>query len=110
MLKKIALAAVLFAGACIGDGVDGSSGPLPKDPTADPSGPDTTTPGATFARERQPDPETPLPVCDLLPADDSACAHACDPDGLVSYIPAGTCATFKCPLADGTTYLTGGCN
>lgn len=110
MLKKIAITAVLFASACIGDGVDGSPASLPTDETPAPDGTTKVPAPETFARERQPDPETPSPVCDLLPADDSACAHACDPDGLVSYIPAGTCATFKCPLADGTTYLTGGCN
>lgn len=49
-------------------------------------------------------------VCDLLPNDDSACAHACDPDAVEAAIPPGTCAVLECPLTDGTTYRTGGCN
>jgi hypothetical protein len=109
MLKKIAVAGVLFASACIGDGVDGSAGSLPTVESPDPS--TTMVSTDSLQRERQPDPEaTPEGLCDLLPDDDSACAHACDPDGLFGYIPEGTCATFKCPLADGTTYVTGGCN
>ena len=49
-------------------------------------------------------------VCDLLPDDDSACAHACDADVVEQYIPVGTCAVLECPLSDGTIYRTGGCN
>lgn len=49
-------------------------------------------------------------VCSLLPDDDSACAHACDPVALLTHIPAGTCVTLECPLTDGTSYRTGACN
>jgi len=49
-------------------------------------------------------------LCNLLPDDDSACAHACDPAAFADAIPEGTCAVFDCPLSDGTIYRTGGCN
>jgi hypothetical protein len=49
-------------------------------------------------------------VCDLLPDDDSACAHACDPAALETLIPEGTCAMLECPLTSGGVYRTGGCN
>ncbi len=49
-------------------------------------------------------------ACYQLPDDGSACAHACDQAALESFIPAGTCATFECPLADGTVMRVGGCN
>lgn len=49
-------------------------------------------------------------VCRLLPADDSACAHACDPVALKAYIPRGTCASFNCTLTDGSLFRIGGCN
>lgn len=48
--------------------------------------------------------------CDMLPADDSACAHACDPDALGAFIPPGTCVIFDCPLTDGTSVRVGGCS
>jgi hypothetical protein len=48
--------------------------------------------------------------CDLLPQDDSACAHACEPDVLLTFVPAHQCITFKCALTDGETLYTGGCN
>lgn len=108
MLKKIFAVAAIFASACIGDGLSGSPGSLPTDETPDPG--TETVPVSSIARERLPDPTSSQPVCDLLPQDDSACAHACEPNALLGYIPAGTCATFTCPLADGTTYMTGGCN
>src|SRR3982750_1731906 len=82
MLKKIAVAAVLFASACIGDGDDGTAGPVPTEPSPVP-GTEAAPPVGSLTRERQPDPETPQPVCDLLPDDDSACAHACDPNALL---------------------------
>lgn len=47
--------------------------------------------------------------CAQLPQDGSACAHACDPVALEAFIPEGTCATFECPLADGTVVRVGGC-
>ena len=110
--KSVAIAAVVFATACIDDGVHGTQGSLPTDESADDTGMDTPadTPVAAVAdRPREPD-ETQLPQCDLLPQDDSACAHACDEDALLEYIPEGTCASFTCPLSDGTTLVTGGCN
>ncbi len=49
-------------------------------------------------------------VCKLLPAGDGACAHACDPVALATFIPEGTCATFTCTLTDGSEFRAGGCN
>ena len=54
--------------------------------------------------------ETTPSVCELLPDDNSACAHACDADVVEQYIPVGTCAVLECTLTDGTVYRTGGCN
>jgi hypothetical protein len=47
--------------------------------------------------------------CAQLPNDGSACAHACDQAALEQFIPPGTCATFECPLPDGTVMRVGGC-
>ncbi len=57
----------------------------------------------TFAAESTPS------QCAMLPADDSACAHACDPVALQEFIPDGTCVIFDCPLTDGTNVRVGGC-
>jgi len=51
-----------------------------------------------------------LDVCGQLPQDDSACAHACEPDVLLTFIPKHSCVTFKCTLTDGGEMFTGGCN
>jgi len=114
MLKKIVAATVaVFASACIiDDGVKGTPGSISTDKTPDDPSDDTpqdepTT--VTATRQRQPSPNDPA-MCSLLPQDDSACAHACDEGALLGYIPEGTCATFSCPLSDGTTLVTGGCN
>jgi hypothetical protein len=65
----------------------------------------------TAARSSPQDPTDPdLDVCNMLPDDDSACAHACDPVALSAFIPEGTCVTFTCTLTDGSEYRTGGCN
>lgn len=48
--------------------------------------------------------------CALLPTDGSACAHACDSEAIKQFVPEGTCATFECPLSDGSTLRAGGCN
>jgi len=105
MLKKIAIASVIFASACIDDGVGGDPGPIPADKEPLPSEQELEqTP-----RERTPDMAI-VPACNEFPQDDSACAHACDQDALLSYIPEGTCMTFSCPMKDGSTYVTGGCN
>ena len=85
MLAKVAAAAVLIAVACSDN--NGLT-------AADAEGSSLT------------DPKT----CALLPNDDSACAHACDEDALRAFILHGTCATFSCPLRDGTTLVVGGCN
>jgi hypothetical protein len=103
MLKKIAIVSVIFASACIGDGVGGDPGPIPTDKGLSPSE------QGLSSREGVPDMDR-APECADLPQDDSACAHACDEDALLSYIPEGTCATFSCPLANGETYVMGGCN
>ncbi len=65
----------------------------------------------TIARSSPQDPIDPDPdICNKLPDDDSACAHACDPVALSAFIPEGTCVTFTCTLTDGSQYRTGGCN
>lgn len=106
MLKKIGIMSVVFASACIGDGVEGDPGALYTDKGISPSEQETSE---LTARESLPDPEEPA-FCAMLPQDGGACAHACDEDALLTFIPEGTCATFACPLSDGTTHVTGGCN
>lgn len=39
-------------------------------------------------------------VCAVLPVD-GPCSHACDVATLVSFVPVGTCAVFRCDLLDG---------
>jgi hypothetical protein len=79
-------------------------------PTAEPVQEDGDAKGAypRFANDNERDPD--LDVCELLPVGDGACAHACDPVALATFIPAGTCVTFTCTLTDGSPYRTGGCN
>ena len=48
-------------------------------------------------------------ICNLLPVD-GACAYACDPDKMMSFIPEGACALIPCTLTDGTNFNAGGCN
>jgi hypothetical protein len=103
MLTKVLFASVVLLSACIEDGVEGTPGSLPTEETT-PAEPDV----GKLAREQ--DQLDQVHLCDLLPTDDGACAHACDADALRAYVPAGTCASFACPLADGTTYHTGACN
>ncbi|HSD89179.1 MAG TPA: hypothetical protein VLB44_16740 [Kofleriaceae bacterium] len=70
---------------------------------------ETAQPGTTHVVKRVDDqPDT--SVCAYLPKDDSACAHACEPDVLINYVPEGTCVTFLCDLTNGSQYKTGACN
>lgn len=39
-------------------------------------------------------------VCSVLPVD-GPCSHACDLATLVTFVPPGTCAVFRCALLDG---------
>jgi hypothetical protein len=103
MLVKTAWVSVVVCLGCIDDGVEGQAGSFPKEE------------GAIEDRMLEPvprekDPQATLDLCNKLAAGDGACAHACDPDTLIAYIPKGSCATFVCPLPDGTQYITGGCN
>ena len=89
MRKLVVIAAILFASACIDDGVDGSQSGLPSEKSADVQDP-STTPEVEFIstpRQRDPNNGTPAPICAMLPDDDSACAHACDSDALAQYVP-----------------------
>jgi hypothetical protein len=102
MLKLIATT-VLVLSACAVGGTDEL--PDANGNELDPAG-GATVPD-TYEGTWNPDEPS---VCDLLPDGDDACAHACEPGGLASYIPEGTCTTFVCTLTDGSTYTTGGCN
>jgi len=104
MWKKLLLAAAAISAAtCVGDGVEGMPGALPTDESP------PNAPLTVIERVTEQAPPTDKP-CEVLPSDDEACAHACDPDALVAYIPAGTCASFACPTRDGGYYVVGGCN
>jgi hypothetical protein len=106
MLKKIAIVSVIFASACIDDGVEGDPGALYTDKGISPSEEATSE---LTARESLPDPNE-APMCAMLPQEEGACAHACDQDALLEFIPKGSCASFSCTLTDGSTFVTGGCN
>jgi len=103
MLGKIMAASVIVFLSTCADGVDGTPGSLPTDETPD----DPTSGGDLPAGEQRLAKE--VDICTLLPTE-GACAHACDPDALADFVPPGTCASFMCPLTDGTTYHTGACN
>jgi hypothetical protein len=47
-------------------------------------------------------------VCAVLPVD-GPCSHACDFVTLVSFVPAGTCAVFRCDLLDGREIAVHAC-
>jgi hypothetical protein len=102
MLKLIALTAALFLSACVDE-----SGPTSTD-----SGDGEVT---ELTRQAPGDKSDDIEedgarnICDLLPTD-GACAHACNPEKMMTFVPEGTCAVFVCELTDGTTYNTGGCN
>lgn len=106
MLKLIATTALVLS-ACIADGIGGSPGPIPvedgKDSEPAPPEPDMQNFAGDSAADDSID-------CALLPEGDDACAHACDPDGLLGYIPEGTCVKFECTQTDGRPFSTGGCN
>ena len=103
MLGKLMAACVLIFLPTCADGVEGMPGSLPTEETPDDTG------------DSAPEPSGELPIfsdvgiCALLPTE-GACAHACDADALAEFVPPGTCASFRCPLSDGTTYHTGACN
>lgn len=49
-------------------------------------------------------------VCAALP-EEGPCSLACDPDALVdTFVPKGTCVTYRCELKSGQVFQTGGCN
>ncbi len=54
------------------------------------------------------DDEDEADVCDVLPID-GACSYACDFAMLASFVPAGTCAVFRCELLDGRTVSVHAC-
>ena len=103
MLEKIVIATAVLLSACFEDGVGGQAGshPTEESPEDEP---------VITQLARQPDPEEGKSVCEMLPPGDGACAHACDADALLAFIPPGTCVTFVCTLLDGSEYVTGGCN
>ena len=108
-MRKILFVTGLLAASCaeqVGPGIapdeDEDSIYVP-DPTDEGEAPAAA---AAFRR----DSDSGLDICALLPPDDGACTHACDPVALSGFIPEGTCVTFTCRLLDGSTYRTGGCN
>ena len=104
MWSKLALALIaLTATTCVDDGVDDTQGSLPTEQSPPPS-------DQTGAERFAPDMPNLQGVCGMLPADNSACAHACDPAALVQYVRPGECASFTCKLRDGSYYVTGACN
>jgi len=102
MLKLITLTAALILSACLDESA----------PTSTDSGDDETV---ELARDVPGDKADDIEdegernICDLLPTE-GACAHACDPETMMTFVPEGTCAVFHCQLSDGTIYNTGGCN
>ena len=100
-MRKLLLCIVMATGCA--DPADTATVDVQPVPAVD-DGPDLSEASAYVAASDD------TSVCDLLPDDDSACAHACDPDAVAATIPEGTCAVLECPLSDGRVYRTGGCN
>ncbi len=71
-------------------------------------------PGATLGDQAQQvssahiDDEEHSDICGVLPVD-GPCSHACDFATLSSFVPAGTCAVFRCDLVDGRTISVHAC-
>lgn len=54
--------------------------------------------------------EAPADFCAELPSE-GPCSLACDPDAMIDqYVPQGQCVTYRCELASGQVFRTGGCN
>jgi hypothetical protein len=114
-MRKLLCVLILLGPACaqeIGPTVapdedeDGVAEPPMAEPV--PEDPDDKHEFSQVTNDPERDPS--VDVCKLLPTDDSACAHACDPVALATFVPTGTCVTFTCTLTDGSLYRTGGCN
>jgi len=103
MWTKLALALIALTAATCVDEDDENQGSLPTDETPPVSD-----------QERGDHLQPALPnlqgLCGMVPQDNSACAHACDPAALVQYVRPGQCATFTCRLSNGSYYVTGACN
>ncbi len=111
-MRNLLVVTALFAAACAEQTGPGVGPDEDEDPLLWPVPTDDLPPDLpTTARSLNDDPEDPnLEECALLPDDDGACAHACDPDALAAFIPQGTCVTFSCTLTNGKLFRTGGCN
>jgi hypothetical protein len=105
--KLLAVLAALLFTACLDEGSDSTTTTRPigdadrMDETQLPQRDDGTP-------DRKTDED--VPVCDQLVATEGPCAHACDEDAIMTFIPKGTCAMFRCELANGSDLNTGGCN
>jgi hypothetical protein len=111
-MRNLLIATALLAASCAEQTGPGVAPDEDEDPIVWPLPTDDLPPDLpTTSRALEEDPADPnLDVCALLPDDDGACAHACDPDALIAFIPEGTCVTFSCTLTNGRLYRTGGCN
>jgi hypothetical protein len=49
-------------------------------------------------------------ACSQVVETEGPCAVACDPEQVMTFVPAGACAVFVCDLEDGSQFRTGGCN
>jgi hypothetical protein len=106
MMNKLLVAASLLFAACI-DNTDTDrtidTGAAGDDVASTDSKTDDDAP---LARTDDHD----VPACSLTVATDGPCAVACDPEQVMTFVPAGTCTTFLCDLEDGSQFRTGGCN
>jgi hypothetical protein len=111
-MRNLLFAAALCAVSCAEQSGPSTAPDEDEDPIVWPLPSDDVPPDLpTTARSLNDDPADPNhDVCGLLPNDDGACAHACDPDALLAFIPEGTCVVFSCTLTNGSLYRTGGCN
>lgn len=65
-------------------------------------------PAPHFGRGEIDDKATPL--CQQVIETEGACAHACDGEAVMAFVPEGTCALIVCTLESGAYYKIGGCN
>lgn len=93
-IHRLVLVALLSGSACVA---------VDEPPDAEPE-PGAPAQGVTSAQLAI----GPAEICDMLPPD-GPCSQACDPDALASYVPAGTCAVFRCDLLDGRSISVHAC-
>lgn len=88
--RRLLLVALLSGSACVADTAGVEEGATLGDQAQQ----------VTSAQRDMDEEGEEVDVCTVLPVD-GPCSHACDHATLVSFVPTGTCAVFRCDLLDG---------